>query len=118
MALRMDGQLRAVLAIAMTAGAAAWLFAGSGRTGPSVVVYCSHDAVFAEGILRDFERRTGIAVDVVYDTEATKSLGLVNRLLIERSRPRCDVLWNNELLGTMQLAHEGVLQPYRGSGYD
>src|SRR3954470_21462166 len=114
MASRMGSRWGALLAIGAAAIAAALLLAGTGRSGPSVVVYCAHDAVFADGILRDFERQTGIAVDVVYDTEATKSLGLINRLLIERSSPRCDVLWNNELLGTMQLAHEGVLEPYRG----
>ena len=53
-----------------------------------------------------------------YDTEATKSLGLVELLLQEKAHPRCDVFWNNELLGTLQLADEGLLLPYRGSGYE
>lgn len=79
----------------------------------SVVVYCAHDAVFAEEILRAFEQQTGTKVLVKYDTEATKSLGLVELLLAEKDAPRCDVFWNNELLGTADLAERGVLAAYR-----
>ena len=43
----------------------------------SLVVYCAHDSIYADSILRDFEKETGIHVAVRYDTEATKSLGLV-----------------------------------------
>jgi iron(III) transport system substrate-binding protein len=83
----------------------------------ALVVYCAHDAVYSEAILRRFERETGIAVDIRFDTEATKSLGLVDRLLSEKANPQCDVFWNNELLGTMSLAEQGVLEPYKGLGY-
>lgn len=82
----------------------------------SLVVYCAHDSIYADSILREFERETGISVAARYDTEATKSLGLVELLLQEKAQPRCDVFWNNELLGTLQLAGEGLLLPYRGSG--
>ena len=84
----------------------------------SLVVYCAHDSIYADAILHEFERQTGIAVTVRYDTEATKSLGLVELLLQEKAHPRCDVFWNNEVLGTLQLADENVLLPYRGSGYE
>jgi iron(III) transport system substrate-binding protein len=84
----------------------------------SLVVYCSHDSIYADQILREFEQQTGIHVSVRYDTEATKSLGLVELLLQEKAHPRCDVFWNNELLGTLQLADEGMLLPYRGTGYE
>ena len=84
----------------------------------SLVVYCAHDSIYADSILREFEKETGIPVAVRYDTEATKSLGLVELLLQEKAHPRCDVFWNNELLGTLQLADEGMLVPYRGIGYE
>ncbi len=84
--------------------------------GDPLVVYCAHDAVFAEEILRAFERRTGIPVAVRYDAEATKSLGLVEQLLRE-SPPRADVFWNNEPLGTIALAEAGRLAPHRGAGW-
>lgn len=77
----------------------------------SVVVYCAHDSVFADTILRDFEQRTGIRVDVRYDEESNKSLGLTSLLLKEQGTPRCDVFWNNQTLGTIRLQKAGLLQP-------
>ena len=83
----------------------------------SLVVYCAHDAVYAKQILDDFSRRTGIRVQARFDTEATKSLGLINLIVQERRQPRCDVFWNNELLGMVELREQGLLEPYRGSGW-
>ena len=107
--------------LVVLAAGVALLFGGYfllwGPARESLVVYCAHDSIYADQILRDFERQTGIPVAVRYDTEATKSLGLVELLLQEKAHPRCDVFWNNELLGTLQLADEGLLLPYRGSGY-
>jgi iron(III) transport system substrate-binding protein len=86
--------------------------------GPVINAYCAHDAIYADAIFQEFTRQTGIPVDVTYDTEATKSLSLVNKLKIEREHPHCDVFWNNEQLGMMDLAREGILEPYKGSGYE
>ena len=83
----------------------------------SLIVYCAHDSIYSEQILREFERQTGIPVAIRFDTEATKSLGLVELIARERERPRCDVLWNNEQLGTMWLAEQGLLEAYKGDGY-
>ncbi|MEZ6040934.1 MAG: extracellular solute-binding protein [Planctomycetaceae bacterium] len=82
-----------------------------------VVVYCSHDSIFADAVIRRFEDRTGIEVDVRYDEEANKSLGLTNLLIAERDNPRCDVFWNNQTLGTIRLKEHGVLASYSGPGY-
>lgn len=86
-------------------------------TRDALVVYCAHDLLYAEEVLRDFERETGIPVVIVPDTEATKSLGLVQRLIREKDQPACDVFWNNQLLGTVELAEQGVLEPYQGPGW-
>ena len=83
----------------------------------AVVLYCAHDAVFADGVLRAFTARTGIPVSVRFDTEATKSLGLVERLIAQAETPECDVFWNNEQLGTMDLARRGLLDSHKGSGW-
>lgn len=83
-----------------------------------LVVYCAHDSIYADDVLRDFERATGIPVEVRYDTEATKSLGLQQLIQRERSAPRCDVFWNNELLGTLDLQADGLLEPYQGTGWN
>ena len=84
----------------------------------SLVVYCAHDAVYAQGIIDKFEKQTGIDVKVRFDSEATKSLGLTEMLASEKDNPRCDVFWNNQLLGTADLNERGVLQVYKGSGYE
>ena len=87
---------------------------GCGRQAgkPEVVVYTALDQIFSEKILQTFEQQTGIKVKAVYDTEATKTVGLVNRILAERARPQCDVFWNNEIVRTVMLKRQGILQPY------
>lgn len=79
----------------------------------SVVVYTSADQVYSEPILKAFEAKTGIRVLPVFDVEAAKTTGLVNRLIAEKARPQADVWWNNEFAQTMVLKERGVLTPYR-----
>lgn len=76
-----------------------------------LVVYTAHDRQFSEPILQAFTEKTGIPVSAVYDTESTKTVGLVNRIRSEAQRPRCDVFWNNEIINTLNLKKEGLLQP-------
>jgi len=108
------GLLACVLAVA---GIVAW-YAVSAPDENTLVVYCSHDLVFSEPILKDFEKESGIRVVIVGDTEATKSLGLVQQILREGVNSRCDVFWNNQVLGTVQLQRAGFLEPYKGPGYE
>lgn len=98
--------------------AAIWMWPRSESGSDSLVVYCAHDAVYANEIIREFERQTGIHVDVRYDTEATKSLGLINLIVQERQHPRCDVFWNNEMLGTLDLQERNLLEPYQGTAWE
>ena len=77
----------------------------------TLVLYCAHDAVFADSIIRQFEAKTGMVVQVRYDEETNKSLGLTNLLISEKAQPRCDVFWNNQTLGTIRLKQEGLLSP-------
>lgn len=79
----------------------------------SVTVYVSTDRVFSEPVLQEYQRRSGVTVDAVYDTEETKSTGLANRLLAEQGRPQADVFWSNEPVRTLVLKSRGVLAPYR-----
>lgn len=79
---------------------------------PEVVVYTALDELYSRPLLDAFEAETGIRVLAQYDGEAAKTTGLVNRLLSERQRPRADVFWNNEVLQTITLQSEGVLEPY------
>lgn len=80
--------------------------------GGEVVLYYSADDVVARPIIEMFEKRTGVRVLGHTDTEATKNTGLVQRLIIEKERPRADVFWSSEVFLTLRLAEEGVLAPH------
>jgi len=77
-----------------------------------VVVYTALDRMYSEPIFQMFTDETGVEVRPVYDTEATKTVGLVARLIAEADAPRCDVFWNNEVVRTIVLKRRGLLQPY------
>jgi len=96
-----------------------WLFlalalalTGCGGNPGELVVYTSRDQLYAEPVLKAFERETGIRVQAVYDTGATKTVGLTNRLLAEKDHPQADVFWNSEVARTIVLKRAGVLAPY------
>jgi iron(III) transport system substrate-binding protein len=91
---------------------AAFLLPGLSFAQGEVVVYTALDREYSEPILKAYEAKTGVRVRPVYDAEASKTVGLVNRLLAERSRPQCDVFWNNEIIRTLQLKAEGLSEPY------
>lgn len=96
------------LSVAMTI----CLFAQPVFAGETVVVYTSVDQVFSEPILKAFEAKTGVRVRALYDVEAAKTVGLVNRLIAEKSRPAADVFWNSEISRTIVLKQKGVLASY------
>lgn len=78
----------------------------------TLVVYTSVDRVYAEPILKAFADESGIEVLPVYDVEATKTTGLYNRLVAEKDSPKADVFWNGEILYTLKLKENDVLQAY------
>jgi iron(III) transport system substrate-binding protein len=84
----------------------------SGDPKTRVVLYCAQDREFAEDILKEFTTKTGVEVAPRFDTEANKSVSLYEDLVREARRPRCDVHWNNEILGTIRLERQGLLEPY------
>jgi iron(III) transport system substrate-binding protein len=88
------------------------LIAAGCTPSPDLTVYCAHDREFAEDILKQFEQKSGLTVAVRYDSEANKAVGLYEDLVREAARPRCDVHWNNEILATIRLQQQGILQPY------
>ena len=78
-----------------------------------VVVYTSVDQIFSEPILKGFEKETGITVKVVYDTEETKSTGVLNRLIAEKDNPQCDVFWSGDPVRTIVLKNKDITSPYQ-----
>lgn len=92
--------------------AAAWWHFHIPSGTQDVVVYVSHDEVFSEPILKDFEKETGIRVRAVYDTEETKSTGAMNRLIAEKNNPQADVYWANEPIRAEVLRQQHIAAPY------
>lgn len=79
---------------------------------PRVVLYCAQDRDFAVGVLKDFTDESKLDVTPKFDTEANKSVGLYTEIVAEKGRPRGDVFWNNEILNTIRLQQQGLLEPY------
>jgi iron(III) transport system substrate-binding protein len=98
--------MRTLLACASVAALAA-----CGPT-PDVTLYVALDQEHSEAFVRRFEQQSGLTVHPQFDTEASKTVGLVTRILEEAQRPRCDVFWNNELAHTVRLGQKGMLEPY------
>jgi iron(III) transport system substrate-binding protein len=92
--------------------AIALVIPGCRRAESRVVLYCAQDQEFAEPHFDTFHQRTGLIITPKYDTEAKKTVGLLTELINEKQRPRCDVFWNNEPIGTVRLRKLGLLQPY------
>jgi len=86
------------------------------RARPAVVVYTSVDQVFSEPILRRFEGDSGICVRAVFDTEETKSTGVVNRLIAEAQSPQATVFWSGDPVRPFLLIERGMVEPYASPG--
>lgn len=80
----------------------------------SIVVYTSADDALARIVFAACEAATGVRIEGVFDTEATKNTGLENRLRAERERPRADLFWSSEGFSVVRLASEGLLEPLSG----
>ncbi len=93
-------------------GACVLLLASCSQKSSEVVVYTSVDQVFSEPILKDFEKATGIKVKPVFDTEETKSTGVLNRLIAEKDNPQCDVFWSGDPVRTLVLKSRGITAGY------
>ena len=75
-----------------------------------VVLYTSADQEYAEQIVRAFASTyPEITILPRYDTELTKTTGLVERLRAEAAAPQADIFWSSENFLTIQLASENLL---------
>jgi iron(III) transport system substrate-binding protein len=101
---------RAFLGGSLATLASAALGCRSGKR--EVVAYTSVDQPFAEPVFRAFEAREGIAVRAVFDTEETKSTGVLNRLVAEGAHPQADVFWSGDPVRIFLLVKRGLIEPY------
>lgn len=85
---------------------------GCGRPPCDVNAYTSVDQVFAQPIFDAFEKSTGRRVCAVFDTEETKSTGVLNRLIAEAANPQADVFWSGDAVRPFLLADRELVEPY------
>ncbi len=85
---------------------------GRGEPDRTVVVYTSVDQVFSEPVLKKLAEQTGLDVKMVFDTEETKSTGLLNRLVAEANNPRADLFWSGDPVRPQTLIRKGVAASY------
>src|SRR5262245_53614071 len=88
------------------------LLAACGSRTDEVVVYTSVDDLYAKEIFASFTKETGIRVLPVFDTEESKTLGLVHRLISEKDHAQADVFWSGDCARSALLKKKGVLEPY------
>src|SRR5437867_12300939 len=106
--MNMPNQIHVVLILLLAVGLNSCRSASS----KALVVYVSEDQIFSEPILKDFERETAITVKSVFDTEESKSTGVMNRLIAEKDNPQADVYWANEPVRADALKQRGVSSAY------
>lgn len=90
--------------------------AGATAGGVRVVVYTSVDRIFAEPVLQAAGKELGLEVTGVYDTEETKSTGLVNRLIARKDNPDGDLFWSGDPMRAALLKSAGVTAAYTPKG--
>lgn len=104
--------MRKVCFAALTLVALVLFFPGCQPAQNEVVIYVTVDQVYAEPVLRDFEKKTGVKVKEVFDTEETKSTGILNRLIAEKDHPKCDVFWSGDPVRAEVLKEKNILAAY------
>jgi iron(III) transport system substrate-binding protein len=90
-------------------------FGGCKRSAPAageVVPYTSVDQIFAEPNFRAFQDASGVKARALFDTEETKSTGILNRLIAEADAPRADVFWSGDPIRPFVLVKRGLVEPY------
>src|SRR5687767_2423279 len=79
---------------------------------PELIVYSSVDDSYSRPLCEQFSQATKIEVKLVPDSEETKSTGLLNRLIAEKSRPQADVFWSGDPVRAAVLKAKGIAAPY------
>ena len=77
-----------------------------------VVAYTSVDQVYSEPVFQYCEEVTGLEVRAVFDTEETKSTGVLNRLIAEGDAPQADVFWSGDPVRPFLLIGHDLVEPY------
>ena len=78
-----------------------------------VVAYTSVDQVFSDPVFRQCQKSAGLTVKTLFDTEETKSTGVLNRLIAEAKTPQADVFWSGDPVRPFVLIDRGLTLAYQ-----
>jgi iron(III) transport system substrate-binding protein len=98
-----------VLAVAISHFRTEHSVGGQSSSAANVVLYCATDREIAQDLIDQFQKETGIHVEAKFDTEAAKSVGLVQAIRQENAHPQCDVFWGGGAFFCTILANDGCL---------
>jgi iron(III) transport system substrate-binding protein len=112
----MNQTRRTFLQASVAALAAARLGVGCRSHRREVVAYTSVDQPFSEPIFKSFESEATLSVRAVFDTEETKSTGVLNRIVAEGAHPQADVFWSGDPVRIFVLIKRGLVEPYTSPG--
>ena len=76
-----------------------------------LVLYCGVDMDQSRPMVDAFADEAGMQVDFHGEVEAFRSIGLAQRLELERDKPRADVWWSNEIMHMVNLAEKDIIAP-------
>ena len=76
---------------------------------PDVVLYCGVDQDQSRQIADLYEQEAGKTVLYQGEIESQRSIGLPQKLRDEKSNPRADVFWSNEIMNMVDLSSRGLL---------
>lgn len=96
-----------LVALLLLAAVFAWFLAG--HAPHDVVLYCGVDQDQSRAMVEVFEKEHGLTVDFHGENEAYRSIGLPNRLTLEKDDPKADVYWSNEIMHMIHLADVGII---------
>lgn len=78
-----------------------------------VSVYLSTDQAFAEPILRDYERQSGVHVRAFFDQGGTRHARVIDQIVAEANHPQADVLWSGDPVQPYVLIKRDLVYPFR-----
>jgi iron(III) transport system substrate-binding protein len=102
---------RAAAAILGMTGVAVLTFAGrpARAAEDTLVVYCSVDESWCRGMSNEFQRETGIHLDMTRMSAGETYA----RIRAEKENPRADIWWGGTGDPHLQAAEEGLTEPYK-----
>ena len=101
----------ALWGVLLLIGIAGLVWTLASRETTDLVLYCGVDQDQSQVLVDRYEEEAGVEVAFHGEKEAFRSVGLPQRLELEREQPLADVWWSNEIMHMVDLAGRGLIAP-------